>query len=300
MNQYEAIFLRKSVKQFRMEPVDPGVLAKIAAFYEEINPLFPGIRTEIGITPNTQGQKALKGLFGLQAPYYLSIYSEKRDRSDMNAGYIAEQLCLYMMTIGLGSCFLGSDELRDAPKSRGEKKFVILIAFGKPKGSLIRRSSEARRLPLKELCVFKDQPKKWMTNVIEAARLAPSSLNRQPWRFVVVGNRIHIFCRSGNMDRPKKWNEFDFGVMFAHIAVASDELWLDVDLIRLENISQKSFRVNQYVLSAIVKAPDWQEEEGRNGGGDRRGPGGGADAEPKTSATDDEEMKASAAANAEE
>lgn len=262
MNQYEAIFLRKSVRQFQMEAVDEKVLHGIAAFYEEIKPLFPGIDTEIGITENTEGRKVTKGFFGLNAPYYLSVYSEKRDRSDMNAGYIAEQICLYMMTVGLGSCILGSGALQDAPKVRGNKEFVILIAFGKPKGSLYRRAADAKRLPMKELCVYKDQPKKWMMQVMEAARLAPSSQNHQPWRFVVVGHRIHIFCKNGNMDRPKKWDEFNFGVMFAHIAVASEELWLDVDLIRLENISQKNFRMNQYVLSAIVKAPIWQD--GRN------------------------------------
>ena len=36
--------------------------------------------------------------------------------------------------------------------------------------------------------------------------------------------------------------------------VAAEELWLDVDLIRLGDISQKNFSNNQYVLSAILKA----------------------------------------------
>ncbi len=261
MNQYEAIFLRKSIRQFKMEPLDTRILKGIAEFYESIAPLFPGIETEIGITENTEDRKLLKGFFGVRAPYYLSVYSEKRDRSDMNAGYIAEQLCLYMMTVGVGSCICRYDSLINVPKTRGNKEFVVLIAFGHPKGTLMRRPDEAARLPMKELCVYKDQPSGWMTKTIEAARLAPSEGNRQPWRFVVVGNRIHIFIRHGNMDKPKKWDEFDFGVMFSHIAVASDELWLDVDLIRLDNISQKSFRMNQYVLSAIVRVPEWRAHE---------------------------------------
>ena len=260
MNQYEAIFLRKSVRHFRMEALSAEVLKGIASFYEGIAPLFPGIATEIGITESISDRHVLKGFFAVRAPYYLSIYSEKRDRSDMNAGYIAEQLCLYMMTAGIGSCILRSRKLASSPQMRGSKEFVVLIAFGLPEDSLMRRDTEARRLPIRELCVFKDQPGRWMNQVIEAARLAPSGGNRQPWRFVVVGNRIHIFSKNSNMDRPQKWDGFDFGIMFSHIAVASDELWLDVDLIRLDNISQKSFRVNQYVLSAIVKPPEWQEQ----------------------------------------
>ena len=42
--------------------------------------------------------------------------------------------------------------------------------------------------------------------------------------------------------------------MFANMMVVAEEIWLDVDLIRLGDISQKNFPNNQYVLSAILKA----------------------------------------------
>ena len=38
------------------------------------------------------------------------------------------------------------------------------------------------------------------------------------------------------------------------ILIAAEELWLDVDLIRLEDISQKEFKKSQYVLSAVVRS----------------------------------------------
>ena len=253
MTLYEAVFQRYSVRQYNMSPISPDILGKIVRFYESITPLFPGIETEIGITESMSGKKVLSGLFLQKAPYYLTFYSQKRDRAEMNAGYICEQISLFMLTLGIGSCFLGSAKLLSAPKSRGDKEAVITMAFGTPRGKLTRRSEEARRLPLKVLCLFKNPPTQWMTQVLEAARLAPSALNRQPWRFVVVGNRIHTFSKKNSMDRPKRLVEFDFGAMFSHIAVASEELWLDVDLIRLDNISQMSFKTSHYVLSAIVR-----------------------------------------------
>ena len=300
MNLYEAIFQRSSVRKFSMIPVEESVLSRIGNFFSQIEPLFPGVDAEIGIVENVEGKHLCHGLFGVTAPYYLTIYSEKRDKSEMNAGYLAEHLCLYMLTLGLGSCFLGSATLRGIPKVRMEpnvpsarressalyetapasaaegsqmpsgsrttresarrspsrKELVIVIAFGIPAGRLTRRPEHAKRLPVRELCVYKDQPSRWMTQVIEAARLAPSAMNRQPWRFVVVNTRIHIFSKKDGMDKPRRWDEFSFGVMFAHIAIASEELWLDVDLIRLENISQKNFKSNQYVLSAIVRVPE--------------------------------------------
>ena len=259
MNLYEAIFLRRSVRSFQMEAIDPDTLTRIGRFYEQIEPLFPGIATEIGIKENVAGKRVLRGLFGQMAPYYLTIYSEVRDRFEMNAGYICEQISLYMLTLGIGSCCLGSARLKDSPDMRNDKAFVIVLAFGKPSGRLTRRPEDAKRLQIKDLCVFKDPPTSWMNQVLEAARLAPSAMNRQPWRFVAAQNRIHIFSRKDGMDKPRRWDEFNFGVMFAHIAIASEELWLDVDLIRLENISQKNFKSNQYVLSAIVRVQEQEE-----------------------------------------
>ena len=99
-----------------------------------------------------------------------------------------------------------------------------------------------------------ETPKEWELKVLEAARLAPSSYNGQPWRFVVYSNRIHIFSKKASVDRFKKWDELNFGIMFAHIMIVAEELWLDLDLIRLEDISQKTFSKNQYVLSAVLKS----------------------------------------------
>ena len=91
-----------------MEAIDPEQLAAIGAFFEDAQFLSPGISTEIGITDNTDGKHAPWGFFGVKAPYYLSIYSEKKDRYMMNAGCIMEQISLYMLTLGIASCFLGN------------------------------------------------------------------------------------------------------------------------------------------------------------------------------------------------
>ena len=107
-----------------------------------------------------------------------------------------------------------------------------------------------------------------MTQMLEAARLSPSSMNSQPWRFVVYDNRIHIFSKKHSVEKLRKWDEVNFGIMFANMMVAAEELWLDVDLIRLGDISQKNFSNNQYVLSAIlcgfVPAVQRGRKRGRN------------------------------------
>ena len=56
MNLYEAIFSRKSVRSYEMEPVKAALLSEIREYYSQIEGLNPGIHTEISIIDNTKGQ----------------------------------------------------------------------------------------------------------------------------------------------------------------------------------------------------------------------------------------------------
>lgn len=253
MNLYEAIFARKSVRNYINEALTPKMLEDILEQFGEIKGLFGAIETELAIFDNRNNDYKMLGLLGLHAPYYLVLYSEDKDRAMMNAGYLMQQMSLYLCTRGLGSCFIGNPVLKKKYQTRGNKKMVAVLAFGKAKGSCIRKQAEAKRLPLNELCVFKETPRQWIKQLLEAARMAPSSRNSQPWRFVVFDNRIHMFSKKQASDRMDRWNELNFGIMFANMMVVAEEIWLDVDLIRLDEISQKNFPNNQYVLSAVMR-----------------------------------------------
>lgn len=253
MNLYEAIFIRKSIRNYNMEGLNVQTLDKIRAHYTELTSLFGNIDTDISILDNRKGQQKLLSFLSVKAPYYLAFYSEEAPRSLMNMGYMMEQMVLYMCSIGIGTCYIGSDKVKKTQLVKDGKNLVGIVAFGKSKGSHVRKQSEAKRLSLEELCIFKEIPRQWMNQILEAARLSPSSMNRQPWRFVVYDNRIHIFSKRHSVEQLKKWDEVNFGIMFANMMVVAEELWLDVDLIKLEDISQKNFPNNQYVLSAILK-----------------------------------------------
>jgi len=254
MNLYEAIFLRKSVRNYEMDTITPQVLKEIDEYHQQTERLNPGIKTEISIIDNTKNQHKMLSLIGVKAPYYIAIYSEEKDKALMNGGFIMEQISLFLTTKNLGSCFIGSAG-RAVRKNRiGNKKLLILLAFGKCKGSCTRKAAETKRMGLNDLCVYKEVPRQWMKQLLEGARLAPSSMNSQPWRFVVYDNRIHIFAKKHNMEQLGKWEEFNFGIMLSHLMIVAEELWLDVDLIRLGDISHKNFRNNQYIISAILKS----------------------------------------------
>jgi nitroreductase len=194
-------------------------------------------------------------LFAVHAPYYIAFFSNEAPKYLMNSGYMIQQMSLYLTTIGLGSCIIGSTRIRKEYQKRNGKRLIALMAFGKAKGAITRQKNEARRCRMEELCVCKEAPGKWTRQILEAGRMAPSAMNLQPWRFVVLKEKIHIFSRKHLTNNLNRFDELNFGILFANMTITAEELWVDMDLIRLENLSQKEYPNNHYVLSAIIKNP---------------------------------------------
>lgn len=256
MTLYEAVYTRKSIRSFRKDKVEEKILEGMVTFYHEMEPLFPGIETSIEVI-DTQSRKTkgrLGGIMNVSAPYYLAIYTEEKEKADMNAGYIMQQLSLYLFGKGIGSCFQGMGHLKGEMPKAG-MRCVILMALGYPKVDMIRDQEEAKRQSLEALCAWKEQPRRFVKEFLEAARLAPSAFNAQPWRFVVYENRVHVFSKQtvGQRRFLGKYNEFDFGIMLANIMIAAEQLWVDVDLIRLDNITHMEQPNNRYVISVIMR-----------------------------------------------
>ena len=59
MNLYEAIFVRKSVRNYSMEGLSNQVLDKIRVHYQELTSLFGNIDTDIAILDNRKGQQKM-------------------------------------------------------------------------------------------------------------------------------------------------------------------------------------------------------------------------------------------------
>ena len=87
-----------------------------------------------------------------------------------------------------------------------------------------------------------------VAQMLEAARLAPSALNTQPWHFVVYHNRIHFFIKNGKEQFPM--HLVDMGICMAHMALAA---WIDVDFAYLESVAEKKVRKYQYVSTMMIQ-----------------------------------------------
>lgn len=181
---YEAIFKRKSFHLFRgvgdgrIAPEELNALEKAYAGFER---LCPEIRTAIRIVP------ASRVNFKRDAEYCVLIYSEKKDNYLMNAGYLGEQLDLWLVAHSIGSLWFGIGK-PDEPTADG-LDYVIMIAIRKvDDDSKFRKDMfKSKRKPLEEVWSGFDP------GVADIARFSPSACNSQPWRVESKDGTITVY-----------------------------------------------------------------------------------------------------------
>ena len=204
MTLNEMIYHRKSCRSFTGIPVDAEMIEKILSF--ELKPLYPEIKVRMDIVPRNQ----VKCICPWTTQQLITVYSEETDGYLENIGFLFQQMDLYLQTLGLGVCWLGMGRMN--PKTTTEvegMQFVIMLAFGYPKGDQLRRDRKGfKRKPMEQITDQAD-PR------LEPARLAPSAVNSQPWYFTHEGDTVHVYC-------AKKGSRLDIGIALAHLYVANE------------------------------------------------------------------------------
>jgi len=205
MTLNEMIFHRKSCRSFTGKPLDAEKLQKLLSFGPK--PLYPEIRVHWDIVPRDQ----VRCICPWTTPQLITVYSEETDGCLENIGFLFQQMDLYLQTLGLGVCWLGMGRMD--PRTAGSvegMRFVIMLAFGHPKGDQLRHDLKSfRRKPMEQIT---DRP----DPRLEPARLAPSAVNSQPWYFTHEGDTIHVYC-------AKKGSRLDAGIALAHLYVANEK-----------------------------------------------------------------------------
>ena len=205
MTLNEMIFKRKSCRSFTNVPVDAATIEIIKAF--PMKPLYPEIKVQWDIVPRNQ----VKCICPWTTPQLIAIYSEEAEGYLENIGFLFQQMDLYLQTLGLGVCWLGMGRMNSKTTTQVEgMKFVIMLAFGHPKGEQLRHDPKGFKRKSMEQITDKPDPR------LEPARLAPSAVNSQPWYFTHEGDTIHVYC-------AKKGSQLDIGIALAHLYVANEE-----------------------------------------------------------------------------
>ena len=206
MDLSNQIYVRKSCRKYLDDEID---MSAIREFLDNVEPL----NSEINYSYEILTKYKLNIRTRWKAPYYLALYSDKKDNYGVNIGFIFQQLNLFLQSLDIGSCWVGMASLKE-----NNPKFVIAISFGKS-NDLTREISQFKRKSLSEIADTEDER-------LIPAQLAPSAVNSQPWYFKHIDEGFDVYKVKHNIVKRKilgKWNDVDIGIALSHLYVSNPE-----------------------------------------------------------------------------
>lgn len=245
---YDTIFKRKSIRKYDLQSIDEKTLEDIVSYINVVKPMYENIKIEMKIIT----KESAKGLFPIKAPYYILISSEKKEGYLTNAGFMIQQVDLFLSANGLGSCWVGMAQPKKEIVNQSKLEYVIALAFGKSAETLYRENvSEFKRKSIEEI---RDNNQK--DELIESARLAPSATNSQPWFFKIDNNKIDVYCVKSNFIKAliyKKMNQIDIGIAICHLWTAEKHFGKDLSYTFDKEAEENSPEGYYYITSLIIK-----------------------------------------------
>ena len=226
----------------------------------------PANITKIAFTVTIYDAEARRQNFGQVSNAFVRIFNEVTGeeilRYDLGEDFSIETAVVFGELYknggewkfnAIGSGYQGGAKLKKDQEK--DLELVMIMAFGYPAEPLERSYEDFRRIELKKLVTIRGAFGKVQRKLLEAARLAPSAMNRQPWRFVSSEDRIHLFVKKpGKLgyQTQQDFNLFDAGVALSHMLVTAEEQRFDLEYQKLDSILEKEFQNYVYVGSLLI------------------------------------------------
>ena len=251
-NMIEQIKARRSVRTFDGRLLDEDTKEKLKSFMKDVENPFD-IPVEFRFLDAKE--------HGLTCPVVTgtNLYVGGKIKNMPNAsvafGYSFEEFILYAQSLGLGTVWLGGTMNRAAFETAMELSEDEMMPCASPVGyiakkmsvreSMMRMAIKAdERLPFEELFydgTFETPLSKEKADSLrlplEMVRLAPSAVNKQPWRVVIKDNCVHFYLKrskgfghEGKLDMQM----IDMGIALCHFALAAKECNLNIAFVQAD------------------------------------------------------------------
>ena len=213
MTEKEAILQRHSVRKYEDKKIEPEKVKLIEEKIAELN-----AEGNLNLQFMEDAGKAFKGIIlsamGLgSAPSAIACAGEASADLEERVGYYGEKLVLYLQTLGLNTCWVGSFKKSgvDAEITSGEKVVIaIAVGYGKTQG-VTRKSKTAEQVTAGKA----DRPD-WFKEGVEMALLAPTAINQQ--KFLITLNDDDTVTIT---DKTGPYTKVDLGIVKCHFEIGA-------------------------------------------------------------------------------
>ncbi len=231
---HEALLRRRSRRLYEPRPLSGEVLDRLTDVCNEFRPFDTARAVLIEHSENV-----FKGIIGAYgkirgAPFFFAFIGDTADRYvQEKAGYTGEGIILEATALGLGACWVGKSFDREIASSFVAMKkdehvlAVAAVGYADREEPFEERlftgfGKTRKRKPLASLVNGMPEAEwpEWIRESLLAARLAPSAVNRQPWRFLVEADGITISVDNLH-DSLGISKRLDCGIAMLHIETAA-------------------------------------------------------------------------------
>lgn len=227
----DAVAVRRSRREYDGAPVAPADLAGLAALCETFRP-FPEARAVLIPEAPPSLFFGIVGSYGRVsgAPSALAFVAGEGPHAGERCGYTGEGLVLEATARGLATCWVGGSFSRSKVAGIVELEAGETVRCVTPVGHALPRpparervifgaGKEKRRRALEELAPGAESWPAWARAGVEAARLAPSAMHRQPWRFALEDGAVRI--SAAGTPTPVVGLRLDCGIAMLHFELAA-------------------------------------------------------------------------------
>ena len=243
----ESIRSRRSVRTYDPRPLSAQDREALCAYMEKIeNPY--GLPVEFRLLEG-MGSPVVVG-----TDLFVAGKTEKNTHMNEAFGYSFEKLVLYAEAMGIGTVWIGGTMDRGAFEKamalNANEVMPCVSPLGYPakkmslRETMMRKTVKANeRLPFEQIA-FRGNFNEPMDESeagelrlpLEMVRLAPSAINKQPWRMVVCDDMVHFYIKrskgfgSGEIDMQK----IDMGIALCHFEMMAREMGLEPEFVIAE------------------------------------------------------------------
>jgi len=233
---YPAVNLRRSRRQYDPEkPIPDHILSELQIVCTKFKP-FPNVRAELLTRGCHEVFKGALGSYGKIkcAQAFVAFIGDISDKNvQEKVGYVGEAVILEATTLQLATCWVAGffrPDILAQLVNLGKNERVLgvtPIGYAEEKESLEERIMTGfglthRRKPLSSIAtgLTPNEWPDWVVKSLDAARLAPSAINRQPWGFYIDSDSITVSVRTGGPEFNIS-KRLDCGIAMLHIEAAA-------------------------------------------------------------------------------
>lgn len=229
-----AVARRCSRRAFDGVSADTTELHAIENLCQRFRP-YSDARVELVTDPAIDIFRGIVGGYGkvVGAPHALLFVSDARAPfANQHLGYTGEAIVLEATTRSLDTCWVGGFFDPKQAASMVDLADGERIIAASPLGTAVGRKTSTERTMSGMAGSDNRKPvdaiapdgtagwPAWAIGALETARLAPSAVNRQPWRFRWDSDALVVSVNS-RLETPKVTKRLDCGIAMLHIEIAA-------------------------------------------------------------------------------